>query len=51
MVDEGSLRQTERERAGRRCEYCQLPDNVVSTPFQVDHVIAEKHEGLFERGG
>jgi hypothetical protein len=45
MVDEGSLRQQVRERAGHHCEYCQLPDDLVSTPFQIDHIIAEKHAG------
>ncbi len=32
-------------RAGFRCEYCHLPERWASLPFQVDHVIAEKHGG------
>jgi hypothetical protein len=34
-----------RTRAKRRCEYCLLPDSFAETPFQVDHIIAEKHSG------
>ena len=45
MVDEGSLREQVRKRARRCCEYCQLPEEFVSTPFHIDHIIAEKHEG------
>src|SRR5215218_8200681 len=33
------------ERAGSCCEYCQLPAIYSSTPFEVDHVIAEQHRG------
>lgn len=32
-------------RAGNRCEYCRLPTDVAWLPFQVDHIIAEKHGG------
>lgn len=32
-------------RAGRRCEYCQLPDRFSELPFQIDHVVARKHGG------
>ncbi len=45
MVAEMTLREQIRQRAGSRCEYCQLPDDLVSTPFQIDHIIAEKHGG------
>lgn len=34
-----------RKRARERCEYCHLPEAVTDTPFQIDHVIAEKHGG------
>jgi HNH endonuclease len=34
-----------RERARRRCEYCQLPDAFSSIAFEVDHIIAEQHGG------
>jgi len=37
-------------RAGGRCEYCQLPQNVAETPFSVDHIIAEKHGGATVAG-
>ena len=33
------------ERARRTCEYCQLPSGCHTLPFQIDHVIAEKHHG------
>src|SRR5882724_1340736 len=33
-------------RAGFRCEYCLLPQAIVSTPFQFDHIIAQSHGGL-----
>ncbi len=33
------------QRAGFRCEYCRLPERWTSLPFQLDHVIAEKHAG------
>lgn len=45
MVDERTLRQRVAARAGYCCEYCQLPEHGTSLPFQLDHVIAEKHEG------
>jgi hypothetical protein len=34
-----------RERAGGACEYCRLPEAAYGLPFEVDHVIAEQHEG------
>ena len=34
------------ERAGRRCEYCLLHQDLDSRPFQIDHIIALKHHGL-----
>src|SRR5262245_32359441 len=33
------------ERAGRRCEYCLLHQDLDSRPFQIDHIIAIKHHG------
>ena len=38
------LRQV-RSRAAGRCEYCHLTESFAETPFQVDHIIAEKHGG------
>ena len=32
-------------RAGDRCEYCRFPATAAWLPFQVDHIIAEKHGG------
>lgn len=40
-----TLRRQVIERAGNRCEYCLLPAEVAFFPHEVDHVIAEKHEG------
>ena len=38
------LRQV-RERAGDRCEYCQMPRTCDPLPFQIDHIIAQQHDG------
>jgi HNH endonuclease len=40
------LRQLVWQRAAQRCEYCQVPAAVALLPFQIDHIIAEKHGGL-----
>jgi HNH endonuclease len=34
-----------RERARGRCEYCQLPEQLTSIPFEIDHIVAEQHGG------
>jgi HNH endonuclease len=34
-----------RRRARYRCEYCQLPQSALPIRHQVDHIIAEQHEG------
>lgn len=34
-----------RERANHSCEYCQLPQSLSSIPFEIDHVISQKHHG------
>jgi len=39
------IRDDVRTRAGGCCEYCRISDALVSTPFQQDHIIAEKHCG------
>ena len=39
------LRRTVIERAGNCCEYCRLSQEDNTFSFQIDHVIAEKHEG------
>lgn len=33
------------ERANRRCEYCQLSQVFDERPFEIDHIISEKHQG------
>jgi hypothetical protein len=41
-----ALRQEARERAGRRCEYCHLPDwRPPLQPFHLEHIIARQHGG------
>jgi hypothetical protein len=35
-----------RERAGHRCEYCQVAQEFDRLPFEIDHIIAEKHGRL-----
>lgn len=39
------LRRQVIERAGNRCEYCLIRVEVAFFPHEVDHVVAEKHEG------
>ena len=34
-----------RDRAEGRCEYCGTPQFTLPLPFQIDHIIAEQHEG------
>jgi hypothetical protein len=33
------------QRAGGRCEYCQLSKGDLDLSFEIDHIIAEHHEG------
>jgi hypothetical protein len=33
------------QRAGEHCEYCLIPQFAFPLPFQIDHIIAEKHRG------
>ncbi len=40
-----ALRDFVRQRAANRCEYCGLPAEYTEAPFQLDHIIAEKHHG------
>ena len=39
------LRRQVIERAGNCCEYCRLSQEDNTFSFQIDHIIAEKHEG------
>jgi hypothetical protein len=45
-----ALRDLVRRRAGRRCEYCQLSEEHLQLPFEIDHIIAEKHHGPTRAG-
>lgn len=40
-----TLRRLVHDRARERCEYCLLPDAVGFYPHEIDHVVAEKHDG------
>lgn len=40
-----ALRRLVVQRARRRCEYCQLPMDLVPFAFEIDHVIARRHGG------
>ncbi len=40
-----SLRDLVWQRAGSRCEYCQMPKQLDPLPLQLDHIIARKHHG------
>lgn len=42
---ERALEQLVWDRAGARCEYCQLAVEQLTPPFQIDHIIALKHGG------
>jgi hypothetical protein len=33
------------DRAAGRCEYCRFPQVAALLPFEVEHVVAEKHGG------
>jgi len=39
------VRQLVAERAGYRCEYCLIPDDLAFVPHHIDHIIAQKHRG------
>lgn len=45
MTMDRRLEQLVRMRANGRCEYCGLPERYSSTPFQMDHIVAEQHSG------
>ena len=51
MID-AALRAFVRERAGRRCEYCHLPEaNAGRLAFQIEHIIARQHGGTDDPDG
>ena len=39
------LRQRVWDRAQGACEYCHIPQRFDILPFQIDHIIAQKHHG------
>ncbi len=45
MPNVRSLERLVRRRALGCCEYCGLPEQYSSAPFQMDHIIAEQHRG------
>jgi hypothetical protein len=40
-----SLQELIWQRADSRCEYCQVPQNRDTLPFEIDHIIAFQHGG------
>lgn len=42
------LRKRVAERAGFRCEYCKFHENDMFLNFEIDHIIAIKHDGTNE---
>ena len=40
-----ALEQLVWDRAGHRCEYCQVAQEHDRLPFEIDHIIAKKHGG------
>ena len=38
------------ERAGGRCEYCRMHQDLVGFPHQIDHIISRKHGGTSRLG-
>jgi len=44
-VTDETTRQTVRERAKNRCEYCLLPESVSPVSFHVEHIRARQHGG------
>jgi len=47
---ERALRELVRQRASGRCEYCQISEENLALPFEIDHIIAEKHHGQTRAG-
>lgn len=43
-----SLRRVVTQRAGDKCEYCQFPQTAALFAFEMEHIIAEKHDGITE---
>ncbi|MEG4027627.1 MULTISPECIES: HNH endonuclease signature motif containing protein [unclassified Microcoleus] len=43
-----TLRRLVSQRAGEQCEYCRFPQKASLFAFEMEHIIAEKHDGLTE---
>ena len=42
----GSIRESIRQRAGQRCEYCHMPESAApAASFHLEHAIAKQHGG------
>lgn len=39
-----------RQRAGNRCEYCHLPQELSGLRFHIEHVVARQHRGADDAG-
>lgn len=43
-----TLRRLVTQRAGDKCEYCLFPQTASFFAFEMEHIIAEKHDGITE---
>ena len=43
-----ALRRLVTQRAGDKCEYCQFPQIASFFAFEMEHIIAEEHDGITE---
>lgn len=43
-----TLRRLVIQRAGNKCEYCRFPQTASLFAFEMEHIIAEKHDGITE---
>jgi hypothetical protein len=43
-----ALRRLVTERANAQCEYCRFPQTASLFAFEMEHIIAEKHDGITE---
>jgi hypothetical protein len=43
-----SLRRLVTQRATEQCEYCRFPQTASLFAFEMEHIIAEKHDGMTE---
>ena len=41
-----TLRRVVTQRAGDECEYCRFPQTASLFTFEMEHIIAEKHDGI-----